>query len=364
MSANARDVLCRYHYDPLDRLVGTTPTDDDGLQRFYCKSRLATEVQGAVQRSIFQKGEQLLAQQNQQDDLIETSLLATDQMRSVLRVSKTTQSASISYSAYGHRPTNSGLLSSLGFNGERSDPITGYYFLGNGYRAFNPVLMRFNSPDNLSPFGYGGLNSYAYCLGDPVNRFDGNGHFSMLGGVSQLQTLLSRKIAKYFKPTSKTKVPNIQKLINTKGGSVQNNATEQFMNLHPERLKKEHRARVKLQGKDPNIIMQITSGDDLAKLKYEAQYKFVMHSDDSIFMGGPTHLGAGTDLKHSVLSYRLENPEVITAGMARRSNIDGIDVVTLINKSGHHRTTENSLVYAVDALTRMGANVRSGERPS
>ncbi|KAG0373379.1 hypothetical protein BGX24_011777, partial [Mortierella sp. AD032] len=26
-------------------------------------------------------------------------------------------------------------------------------------RAFNPVLMRFNSPDSSSPFGSGGLNS-------------------------------------------------------------------------------------------------------------------------------------------------------------------------------------------------------------
>ncbi|MEE4636302.1 RHS repeat-associated core domain-containing protein [Pseudomonas alliivorans] len=36
--------------------------------------------------------------------------------------------------------------------------------------------MRFNQPDNLSPFGRGGLNAYAYCLGDPVNRGDPSGH--------------------------------------------------------------------------------------------------------------------------------------------------------------------------------------------
>ncbi|MFF1916268.1 RHS repeat-associated core domain-containing protein [Streptomyces sp. NPDC058239] len=69
-----------------------------------------------------------------------------------------------------------GLVSLLGFNGERPDPVTGHYLLGNGYRAFNPVLMRFPSPDSWSPFGEGGLNSYAYCLGDPVNRVDPTGH--------------------------------------------------------------------------------------------------------------------------------------------------------------------------------------------
>ncbi|MCZ0999690.1 flagellin [Streptomyces mirabilis] len=69
-----------------------------------------------------------------------------------------------------------GLLSLLGFNGELSDPVTEHYLLGNGYRAFNPVLMRFHSPDSLSPFDGGGLNPYAYCLGDPINRVDPTGH--------------------------------------------------------------------------------------------------------------------------------------------------------------------------------------------
>ncbi|MFC9627560.1 RHS repeat-associated core domain-containing protein [Streptomyces sp. NPDC056930] len=68
-----------------------------------------------------------------------------------------------------------GLVTLLGFNGERPDPVTGCYLLGNGYRAFDPVLMRFHSPDSLSPFDGGGLNPYAYCLGDPINRVDPTG---------------------------------------------------------------------------------------------------------------------------------------------------------------------------------------------
>ena len=68
------------------------------------------------------------------------------------------------------------LLSLRGFNGEQPDPLTGHYHLGNGYRQFNPVLMRFNSPDSWSPFGEGGLNAYGYCEGDPVNLVDRNGH--------------------------------------------------------------------------------------------------------------------------------------------------------------------------------------------
>lgn len=66
-----------------------------------------------------------------------------------------------------------------GFNGQRPDPVSGYYHLGNGYRAYSPVLIRFTCPDSLSPFGAGGINPYAYCAGDPVNRADPSGHFSL-----------------------------------------------------------------------------------------------------------------------------------------------------------------------------------------
>ncbi|WLI78417.1 RHS repeat-associated core domain-containing protein [Kosakonia sp. H02] len=80
-------------------------------------------------------------------------------------------------------PYGSGAASSLlpGFNGERADPVSGSYHLGNGYRAYNPVLMRFNCPDSLSPFGSGGINPYAYCAGDPVNHTDPSGHISWQG---------------------------------------------------------------------------------------------------------------------------------------------------------------------------------------
>lgn len=174
-TAPHENVLCRYHYDPLDRLTGSEPSAAAALQRFYCKSRLATEVQGAVHTSVFQHKDQLLAQQQCQGTQVDISLLATDQQRSVLNALGATRPHPLAYSPYGHRPLGSGLLSLLGFNGERPDPLTGHYLLGNGYRAFNPVLMRFNNPDSWSPFGDGGLNAYAYCAGDPVNRVDPNG---------------------------------------------------------------------------------------------------------------------------------------------------------------------------------------------
>lgn len=63
----------------------------------------------------------------------------------------------------------------IGFNGLVHEPGTRWQLLGNGRRVFNPVLMRFHSPDDLSPFGRAGINAYAYCNGDPVNQFDPSG---------------------------------------------------------------------------------------------------------------------------------------------------------------------------------------------
>ena len=177
MPSPLENVLCRYHYDPLDRLTSHALPDVSQCQRFYCKSRLTTEIQGAVHYSIIQHDDQLLAQQRSGGVASDTTLLATDQQRSVIQMLKADNPRQpIAFSPYGHRPVESGLLSLLGFNGERPDPVTGCYLLGNGYRAFNPVLMRFNSPDSRSPFGKGGLNAYAYCAGDPINRADPTGH--------------------------------------------------------------------------------------------------------------------------------------------------------------------------------------------
>jgi RHS repeat-associated protein len=184
-------VLCRYHYDALDRLDNSAPSAMDILQLFYCKARLATEVQGSVRNSIFQHENQLLAQQRHENARIDSSLLATDQQRSVLNALGATGSQPAAYTPYGHRTPENSLLSLLGFNGERRDPFTGHYPLGNGYRQFNPVLMRFNSPDRLSPFGKGGLNAYAYCVGDPVNRSDPTGHFPILNFVIGVSSAIS-----------------------------------------------------------------------------------------------------------------------------------------------------------------------------
>ena len=169
-------ILCRYQYDPLDRLTGLRPAEHVGTQRFYQTDDLVNEIEGQIQLTILRHEAQPLAQRLSIANVAETALLATDQQHSVLQTLTATDTRRLVYTAYGHQPAESGLSSLLGFNGERPDPITGHYLLGQGNRAFNPVLMRFNSPDELSPFGDGGINPYAYCGGDPVNRYDPSGN--------------------------------------------------------------------------------------------------------------------------------------------------------------------------------------------
>ena len=172
LSMSQPKVVHRYRYDPLDRLI-----ESAGIQRFYNTARMATEIQGTVQHSVFQSGDVLLAQTRREGAQMDCTLLATDFQRSVLHGVSPDKVEPIAYNVYGHRPAHIGLLSVLGFNGERPDPVTGHYLLGNGYRAFNPVLMRFNSPDSWSPFGEGGINAYAYCDNEPMMRQDPTGHF-------------------------------------------------------------------------------------------------------------------------------------------------------------------------------------------
>lgn len=126
-----------------------------------------------------------------------TILLTTDLQQSVLSAVKTDQAHNIAHTPYGYRPHGSSLLSQIGFNGQMPDPVTGHYHLGNGYRQYNPVLMRFNSPDSWSPFRSGGLNTYMYCAGEPITRADPSGHL-FFGLIGRRQHKLIGPTVKYL----------------------------------------------------------------------------------------------------------------------------------------------------------------------
>ena len=108
-----------------------------------------------------------------------TILLATNQSQSVQAEVSQGDAHAITYTAYGHLSAGRPVSTQLGFNGELRESRTSWYMLGNGYRAYNPALMRFHSPDRLSPFGAGGVNPYMYCGADPINRRDPTGRVAV-----------------------------------------------------------------------------------------------------------------------------------------------------------------------------------------
>lgn len=102
--------------------------------------------------------------------------LACDRRRSVLGHRGTNRA----YTAFGHALPG---VAAVAFNGERPEPTAGHYILGHGYRAYSPILMRFERSDDASPFGEGGINSYAYCAAEPINHTDPSGRVRVVPGM-------------------------------------------------------------------------------------------------------------------------------------------------------------------------------------
>lgn len=188
----------RYQYDAMDRLTRSAPANGAEAERFYCAGKLVSELKGAECYSVFQHGSQLLALKRSDNGTLQTRVLITDFQRSVLNALNSQPTA---YSPYGYCRFGESSFPLVSYAGQTPEPVTGHYLLGNGHRAYNPTLSRFNSPDALSPFGRGGINAYSYCQGDPINRSDPNGrYFSKLmnalnGAVGSVENFFSRKIA-------------------------------------------------------------------------------------------------------------------------------------------------------------------------
>lgn len=177
MSLSSLKVLRRYEYVPLDRLTGVRGLTADQTQRFYQQGYLTTELGPQWQRTVLRHQAQPLAQSQSEAGVTETALLATDLAHSLLQTVSRVSPQQFAYTAYGHHPAENGLSRLLGFNGECPDEVTGHYPLGQGNRFFNPVLMRFNSPDELSPFDErAGVNTYVYCQNNPINFIDPSGN--------------------------------------------------------------------------------------------------------------------------------------------------------------------------------------------
>lgn len=180
MVSDTKDkILSQYQYDASGKLV----CQKTGLVETYLHYRgnnLIAITSGDQKISLLSDGKTCWGQiSTQKNGSSQIRLWATDNHGSVLAWFDTQKPEIIKQQQY--MPYGYGTSDSLGFNGQWRDPITGWYHLGNGCRVYNPVLMRFHSPDQWSPFLSGEINPYAYCLSDPINHLDPTGHISVFG---------------------------------------------------------------------------------------------------------------------------------------------------------------------------------------
>lgn len=151
-------------------------------QYFFQNNKLVTAKDSGHDRRVFRAADMPLAEYTNHEGTAD--LLATDGGGSPLITQRAGIKEQHAFSVYGHAPHRSGLL---GFNGELIELTARLYLLGSGYhRPYSTRLLRFFTSDNQSPFSKGGINSYAYCEGDPVNYSDPSGHnrFHKLSGIT------------------------------------------------------------------------------------------------------------------------------------------------------------------------------------
>ena len=170
-----------YQYDAQFRQVVAARGDETPVALAYTDGRLDTLVEGARTLRYVNAGGQVLARTGGVEG---PQLHGSDAAGSVRGISTPGQAqVRRHYAPYGdgHVVPDDGKVRSMAdlqlpaFNGERLDAAVGLYHLGNGRRAYDPRLMVFLSADPLAPFEEGGINSYAYCAGNPINLMDPSG---------------------------------------------------------------------------------------------------------------------------------------------------------------------------------------------
>ena len=141
------------------------------LSRFFYASNNTLICQVGSLNTRLTYGDKHLVAQAQKTT---TALLQTLAPNTVIAMRGTECSHVQIYTPYGFSRVDT-MLTSAAYAGAWRDSASGNYSLGAGRRFMSPVLQRFLSSDDFSPFGGGGINAYAYCEGDPINNFDPSG---------------------------------------------------------------------------------------------------------------------------------------------------------------------------------------------
>lgn len=177
LHADSGQPIYRYRYDGHNDLVGARHEQATEVLRRYQRYQLSSTREDDLLTQYLYAGERPLGLQRP-GRTADNRLFMTDAANSVLGECSDDGLHDATYTAYGESPDNEHLVGLLGFNGESRERALGWSLLGRGYRAYNPGLMRFHSPDAAAPED-AGINPYVYCGGNPVNWRDPSGHYGI-----------------------------------------------------------------------------------------------------------------------------------------------------------------------------------------
>ncbi|WP_405124474.1 RHS repeat-associated core domain-containing protein [Pseudomonas alloputida] len=177
----------------------------DTPKYFYQTNKLTTVIGNDQKRSILRIGTLPLAE-SAGKEAKSSQLLATDEMDSVLVVSTPDgKQNNHNYTPFGYNDKLPSGSTAMGFNGEFILENMHLYLLGQGHRGFSTEMRRFIGPDNAeSPFARGGVNAFAYCVNDPVNRKDETG----MWGIFKPRTWFRSNQAKMDQRLASIKIIN------------------------------------------------------------------------------------------------------------------------------------------------------------
>lgn len=242
------------------------------------------------------------------------------------------------YSPYGYRRAKTASTDALGFNGQFFQAALEGYALGNGHRIYNPRVMRFFSPDALSPFNKGGINAYAYCLNDPVNGRDPSGKYGIF------RTAV-KKISGFI-----TQAANRYKALTWEEGLTNNQYRDmgEEMNYANKQVKQ-----------STTLFREITSKNGFEQLERGWNHKFALTKEDRLVVFSskddltmPSH-GSLAEFSGRGFGTKGLGESVISAGYIV---IGDAGKISFNNHSGHFQPRFENLYELNDVLEKLGVD--------
>lgn len=176
-SASLNGISTVFWYDALDAMRIQTNTNKERRNLFYAGNSIVSEYteSGITRKNIISRMYSENGYLGQTNNVWQ-SFAAVPVDGSDNPIFTDAKSFELSSGTTPFGDSNQVSTSVPSYRGEIYNDALGGYFLGKGYRIYNPRLGRFSSPDSLDPHTKAGINPFGYAHNDPINYSDPDGH--------------------------------------------------------------------------------------------------------------------------------------------------------------------------------------------